>query len=43
MCDALAIDDEYIGLGFEFFDSGNTGGGFAERKQAGYVGKGNFS
>ena len=34
MCDALAVDDEKIGLYLQFFDGGYANGCFAEREQA---------
>jgi len=43
MGDALTVDDEYIGLTFEFFDSGNADGCFPKGKQAGDVGEGEFA
>jgi len=42
MGDTLAIDDEYVRLVFEFFDSGKAGWSFAERKQAGDIGEVDF-
>ena len=43
MGDALAVDDEYIRLSFEFLYGGDTDGSFAKRKQARDVGETNFS
>lgn len=43
MGDALAVNDEHIGTGAEFFDGGDAGGRFAERQESGYVREGNLS
>lgn len=43
MGDALAVDDECIGAGFQFFDGGDAGGRFTERQESRYVREGNLS
>ena len=42
MCDALAVDDEEIGLHLQFLDGGYANGCFAEREQAWDVGESHF-